>query len=725
MSVWAVAQKHSVSGVVTDENGSPLTGANVYFNKTTIGAPTSNDGTFLVRNVKPGQYELNVSFSGFKKYRQALEVNGDIQDLKITLKESTGNLGEVVITGTGTPHHLKTAPVPTELISKKMVDRVAAPDMPTLLQNISPSFDFSPGKMGANMQLNGLSNDFIVILVDGRRMYGDVGGQNDLNRINPDNIERVEVVKGASSSLYGSEAIGGVINIITKKSKRKVNVTNNTRISDYNSLQQQNNVDLNFGKISSHTNFSYKQTDGWKNSSYVWEKPKKKKSEPAGDYQLNETDLMTQNAYDDYTIGQRLDANISKSTSVYGMVSWYEKDVKRPTTVSDYGYFFDDLNIAFGAKHILNKNNTLTLDVNSDRYTYNYLYNQDTKKYTNGHKVEQSDQQRKDLNLKWISKLGANHKLTVGAEYVDEIYRAKKRVVGGKAEVKTYSLYAQDEISLMKNFDLVAGLRYVNHEEFGQVVTPKVSTLYRLGDFNLRGTYSRGFKAPTLKEMYFEYEGGRRTKTLYLGNTDLDPQTSDYFSAGIDYFNDFLSVNVSVYDNRVDDLIDYKTIPLTDEAEANGIDRIRQHYNVEEARTKGLDVLFDVKLPYGFTAGGGYSYVDARNETDDERLRYVAQNYANVRFMYNHKWDKQALNIGLFGRYQDEKYTYYGKADGYQHWRLTARQDFYQFNDFTLALSAGIDNLFDEVDDSPFKTPIGTNNPGRTFFVSLNINFAK
>lgn len=134
-------------------------------------------------------------------------------------KELNVQLDEVVITGTGTEHYLKDAPVQTEVITSKALEQYQARSMEDLLGGLCPSLTFNEGDMGGHLQMNGLNNDYILILINGKRMNGDVGGQSDLNRINIAEIERVEIVKGASSSLYGSDAIAGVINIITKRNK--------------------------------------------------------------------------------------------------------------------------------------------------------------------------------------------------------------------------------------------------------------------------------------------------------------------------------------------------------------------------------------------------------------------------------------------------------------------------------------------------------------------------
>ena len=129
----------------------------------------------------------------------------------------TDSLQEVVVTGTGTQHLLKDAPVQTEVITSRMLKNYGGKSLEDILSGLTASFAFNEGDMGSQMQMNGLGNNYILVLVDGKRIHGDVGGENDLSLIDPHNIEKIEIVKGASSALYGSDAIAGVINIITKK----------------------------------------------------------------------------------------------------------------------------------------------------------------------------------------------------------------------------------------------------------------------------------------------------------------------------------------------------------------------------------------------------------------------------------------------------------------------------------------------------------------------------
>ena len=175
-------------------------------------------------------------------------------------------LEEVVITATGTQHLLKDVPVQTEVISGKMLQRYGGRSLEDILGGLTSSFAFNEGDMGSQMQLNGLGNNYILILIDGKRIHGDVGGENDLSLIDPQNIERIEIVKGASSALYGSDAMAGVVNIITKKHDEGILIENTTRYGSYNDLRQHNTIGLASGKWRSLTNFQLQHSDGWQNT---------------------------------------------------------------------------------------------------------------------------------------------------------------------------------------------------------------------------------------------------------------------------------------------------------------------------------------------------------------------------------------------------------------------------------------------------------------------------
>lgn len=709
-----LAQKVSFTGIVTDKiSGEPLDESNVYFNGTHLSTVTNKKGVFQLNDIKPGTYELIVSCVGYKSVKQEITLSEAKTKLDFGLTKSNSTLGEIVVTGTGTPHHLKGSPVQTELINNKLVESIGSSNFNDLMMGVSPSFDFAPGSMGPFMQLNGLGNDYILVLINGKRIYGDIGGQNDLNRINPDNIERIEVVKGASSTLYGSDAIAGVINVITKESKDKINVANSSRIGNYGEWVQHNSLNLNLGKLFSSTSFDRKTTDGWQLSPYK-----------LVSNELVATDAMAQYPTKDYTLSQKFEYSLTQQLKLYAQGTKYVRDITRPTSVTAYNFNYNDFSYAAGAEYLLGKVNKITVDWSSDHFKYNYIYNQNSGNYTEGEKVEQTDQLLNNLNLKGIFKLSKSQTLSVGGEYLNETLKSAARLSGDKADAYTLSLYGQDEIELLKNLSLVAGLRYVNHKEFGSAFTPKASLMYKLKNINFRGTYARGFKTPTLKDLYYHYQQG---STLYVGSTDLKPENSNYYAISSEYIVNGLSFSVTGYQNDIDNLIGFKTITTDSEDAANGVTTTKQYTNIEKAGTKGVDFLFNANLGYGFSLGGGYSYVDARNKTEDIRLENVAHNYANIRLGYVHGWKKYKLSVNLNGRLQDGKFydDSYGNSKGYNLWNLVTNHNFKTTSAFDLGLAAGIENIFDYVDNSPYGSHYGTISPGRTYFATLKIEFKK
>ena len=706
MGMSAYSQSTSLSGkIITSKSGKPLPGANIYFKGTNIGTASNNKGLYEFNNIKPGSYSLIVSFNGFKRISREVEIIEGRNEMDFSLEESNNNLGEVVVTGTGTAHHLKNAPVPTELISSKEVKSLGATDFNDLMLSLSPSFDFSPGTMGAFMKLNGLSNDFIVVLIDGKRIYGDVGGNLDLNRINPDIIERIEILKGASSLLYGSDAIAGVVNIITKESRQKSHFSNTTRIRGNNTWQQNNVVKVDAGRLSSHTSFSRKSSDGWQLSKY----------EEDGD-ELVETEEKTMKAYEDFTLSQKFEFAATSKLNFYAEGTYYQKDMFRQQSVADYGYYYQDETYGAGAKYLLDDKGYISFDYHHDQFLYYYRYNHDDADgdFMKDQKSINNDQRLDNARLKYLNVLSSNNTLTVGVDYLNEKMVSADRLVDGEADAYTMALYAQDEMTFFDALDVVTGVRYVNHKEFGSAFTPKLSALYKLGNFNIRSTYGLGFKAPTLKELYYNYE---RRGHVYLGNTELDPQKSEYLSAGVEYNTRIISLSVSAYRNNVDNLIDY--------VDGEG-ENVRIHDNISEARSEGVDVLLDVRAGAGFSFGGGYSYVDARNLTNDIRLEGVAEHSGNIRLAYDYHWKNYALNANIFGRIQDEKF-YDGdpNAKGFDLWNFTTNHTFSHLGSLIVELSAGVDNVFDYVDDSPLGSHYGTLTPGRTFFAGVRINFSE
>ena len=650
------------------------------------------------------------------------------------------SIPEIVVTGTGTEHYLKDAPVQTEVISRKMLDSYAGATLEDILSGLCASFDFSAGDMGANMQLGGLGNGYILILVDGKKMHGDVGGQNNLGLIDPARIERIEIVKGAASALYGSDAIAGVVNIILKKHRENILIENTSRGGSYGEFRQSNTVQFKVGKFTSSTNFQLKHSDGWQNTTY--EDPNRY------EYPITNSINKTVNRYTDWQVAQRFDYQATKDLSLYADGSFYRKRIYRPCGVPDYktyDFLYRNSSVATGGKLKLKNSNSIMLDVNYDSHAYYYMYTRETwdKEYDDsgkeisfpyfpGDKGLQSDQSRLLLQLKGIFNLPYFNRLSVGTDTEINWLDAPRRL-DEKDQVSDYttSFYAQDEWTPIERLNITAGGRLTVNQNFGVRITPKVSALYKLGAFNLRATYSEGFKTPTLKELHYRYIRQMSIISLNLGNTELDPQTSRYVSGGLEYNGTRFSINVTGYCNWVDNMITLVTIPLSqapgDLVVTYDPARVRQYQNMDDARTYGVDVNAKWTPVQSLTLTGGYSYLDTeanQYDEEDQVMKHViidgmAHHRATVSAIWTHAWRRSnyRLGIGVYGRIQSKRYYQDdGNGKAYNLWRLNTRHQFKLGKRWNAEVNAGIDNIFNYYETTYHSLNYGTTTAGRTFY---------
>ena len=665
------------------------------------------------------------------------------------------SLQEVVVTGTGTQHLLKNAPVQTEVITSRMLKDYGGRSLEDILAGLTASFAFSEDDMGSQMQLNGLGNDYILILVNGKRIHGDVGGQNDLGLIDPQNIEKIEIVKGASSALYGSDAIAGVVNIITKKHNEGLLVENTTRGGSYGDLRQHNGLGIAIGKLKSYTNFHLQHSDGWQNT--ATEDPRQT------EFLIEDSRNMTVNRHTNWQVSERLTFEPMKNMEFYAEGSTYWKRIYRPcgkyaaVDVKTYDMEYRNQSLAAGGIWKLNKTDQLTLDVNWDRHAYYYYYTATT--LTDGYdpygnftpyypyfaddEELQSDQRRLMAHLKGIFSLPYGNRLSGGLEWRYDYLEAPMRVDGGVARDNTEAAYVQDEFSYVFNpklsANITAGLRLNHNVQFGVRLTPKISGMLSIGDgIRLRATWSQGFKTPTPKEQYYRYVKYMNATYLYLGNENLSPQTSNYYAVSGEYNWKGLNLTITGYLNNVDNMITLVTIPNS-QAPAEYISKYdprktRQYQNLESAKTKGIDFSLRYRINRDWLVGASYSFLDTdakKYDTTHDRLVDVvidgmAHHKGSWFATWNHEFSsKYNMGLGLYGRMSSKRYYQInGDGKGYQIWRFTTNHEFPVSKKWLFRVEAGVDNIFNYVDRTYHGLHLGTTNPGRTIYGSLTVRFS-
>lgn len=670
-----------------------------------------------------------------------------VQAQTVTLEDS---LQEVVVTGTGTEHVLKNAPVQTEVISSKMLRNYGGRSIEDILGGLTASFAFNESDMGSGLQMNGLGNNYILILIDGKRIHGDNGGENDLGLIDPNNIERIEIVKGAASALYGSDAIAGVVNIITKKPVSGFLFENTTRGGSYGDFRQHNGLGITWGRLSSYTRFQAQRSDGWQNTSI--EDPQQT------EYLITDSRNKTANRFGNVQLSERLTFTASKSLEFYAEGSIYRKRIYRPrgthasVDVNTYDLRYNNASASAGGRWKLNETDVVTLDLEWNRHAYFHDFTAITLAdgfdpqgrptpyypYFPGDEQLQSDQRRGMAHLKGVFSLPKKNRLSAGAEWRYDWLKAPTRVAGGKVTDNTEAAYVQDEWSLIPWLNITAGLRLNRNQQFGIKLTPKVSAMAKAGDFRFRTSWGQGFKTPTPKELHYQYVRDMNGTYLYLGNEDLKPQTSNYYSIGTEYSRNGLSVSVTGYYNSLKDMIALTTIPNYEAPADLYVQyqpiKTRQYRNLETAKTKGIDVTLRWRIGQEWTVGGGYSYLDTEAHTYDtkhERMHTViidgmAHHKANAYATWNHVFTPTySFGAGVYGRMSSKRYYQLnGDGKGYQLWRVTTSHELKsKYSPVQTKIEVGIDNIFNYVNRSYHGLHLGTNTPGRTFFASVALRF--
>jgi outer membrane receptor for ferrienterochelin and colicins len=630
------------------------------------------------------------------------------------------SLNEVVVTGTATGNPLKDSPVPIHVISGKELEDIGSmPSFENAMMTLDPSFNFTPTAMGSNIQLNGLGNKYILILIDGKKIAGDVNRNVDLSRINMNNVKQIEILKGSASSLYGSEAIGGVINIITKAPQEAVNAYSNTRISGYGQFSEAVVADFNAGHFYSSTSYQRNQSNGWQLSPY----------EQKSNGDSVETDKKAVNTFYSDVLTQKFGYRFTEALDVYVQGSVFDKKFKRPYQKGSYKFdmLYDDYNIAAGAAYQLKNDNRITFDYYKDNFRYTKVYTAEDGDFNSGDKELTRTQKYDDAHLKGIFNLGEHNRVVAGTQYQDDYLKSKTEVSGGERTAYTFSVYAQDEIRILdKKLQIVPGLRYVYHETFKNKFTPKLSIMYSWNDFNFRGNYSSGFRAPDLKELY-----NRNTNTtgtaLTVGNPNLKPETSNYYSLNVEYTNKRFNLSVTAYHNKISDMIDAQPVndQITPDEAASGIKKKSEYANISEARVRGIEVSANAYLGAGLSLGVSYTYIDSKNYATGTPLQRVSKNTETINANWNKKWGIVDSNFNFNGHIQSRKYYEDGQTPAFNLWNLSTTHKIKAMGGVVPELGIGIENIFDYVDDRPLGVNYATLSPGRTIYASLIIRFIK
>ena len=611
-------------------------------------------------------------------------------------KEKETEIKEVIVTATRSQKKLKDVPITVQVVTAEDIKKSQSTDFKTFLENEFSGINFTYNGGSPNINMMGFGGKYVLFLMNGERMAGETFDNIDYDRIDIDNIERIEIIKGASSSLYGSNAIGGVINIITKDSKSPLDI-NAGYLYD---SSRDHKLNLSVGTKQKWGNLSI-------SSFYKMREPYiiKDRISTGGIY--NELNVA---GFTNYGVNPKLTFNLSPKINLSLTPGYYFSERNPGTPASKIvreQYYNYNLGLKTNIK--FNDNQNLIVSGTFDRYD----------KYDYFRKIKEKEKKYENevwrISSQYNQNLFKKHTLVAGGEVLSEkllSFMFKNESTGGRENAQTYSAFTQQDWVINPAVTLVTGARMDYHSIFKQYFTFRLSGMYRFDNImTIRAGYSGGFRSPTLKELYTNWFHPWGGGFQLMGNKNLRPETSDNFNISIDFNFKKLNLTFITQYSKIKDKINLR---------GNIGDTLR-HVNFHgNTDVLSSEVSAIYKLNKNFHFKGSYSYYDIgkrRSENRPHTLTFKAEYIPSAKY-YIPSIIISGKYLSRTKIYDDDSSSFVSYAP-YSIWRLQLALKL----PLGFTLTGGINNIFGYTADKVgFYSSVDI---GRTFYLGLKWNFNK
>ena len=597
---------------------------------------------------------------------------------------------DVVVTATRTEADVKMVPNTVEVITADDIEKLGATDVYSALRladnvqimNTSTGF-------GHRISMRGMSSDSTLILINGQRtaIEDTETTQNllALDRINVHNIERIEIIRGAASAQYGSDALAGVINIITKKSTGKPSVTVGATTGTTN-MSNYYHIDLGRqGKFSSTFDMNFSKDRQWTEHE-VSGLPVKNLQGPKQSYNFSGTYELGENKNLNLDLGYYKDKLSGDwSHKEYNLGAWGGivrlQDAKLETERRDAS-----LSLTGKTK----KDDYMVRTFYSKLDKFRFLpYTALAKEYgeTNKYSIW-------GIEAKNSHKVNGDHTLTYGTEYdrydVDGVNFGKDGDNG--KNLNTYAAYIQDEWLLGDKWEIIPAVRYDHHSEFGSKTTPHIGVTYLANDHNrFKANWGEGYKAPSVSELYMDYT---HMGVLTLGNPNLRPEESKNWDLSYEGEWGKTFGKITYFHNDIDNMISTRTVGSRHGYnEYYNIDGTTKTHGVELTLGRKLSRDLDVKVTSNWTSA---SNKVASAESSAHGVDGIADNITTLQLAYD---DHRAYgyNATLWEQWVHDYY----ESDSSQTYSYNTLNFVInkKYGD-AVRLFAGVDNIFNKKIDA-------------------------
>lgn len=710
-------KKYAITGKVVDAgDGTAMPGARLTVEGTNIVAGTDGKGTFTIYVQDNKVYTIHVNYMGYVARTLHVPATGH-PSLTVKMTQSHTKLDEVVVTGARTEKPLKDVPVITRVISQEEIRMVNPVDLNTLLEYTLPGVQFYYNSMSQTTTLNyqGMDSKSVLFLLDGERISGEGSDHNiDFSRISIDNVERIEIVRGAASTLYDSRAIGGVINIITKKSIRPFDARVNMRYAGHNGESYAVSLGINKNRFSSQSSFGFRHRDNYTVKDTEGKQVEMIKPDGSVSKSQSKPSSLIMYGYRIMDFGQRFKYRFNDHLSAEAYGTFYTNT--RPTMNGKrWHQRYEDLVAGAKMKWQVNDNNRFDLSYTFDNYVKKDVFD----------RVDLVEKIYGNINhstrLYYTGNFG-RHTFSAGIEGIHESLKHYMMKDTGTVDISQLSLCAQEDWRITDNLNLVVGVRGDKGYHYRFHLTPKVSMLYRpFKHVTLRAGYSQGYRIPTLKELYQEFNMGGMGLMMY-GNKDLKPEEGSQLSASAEYDYGGFNLSVSAYHNRFRNKISYE---YTEPGKSYNM----RYVNAENVKTTGIEATANYRMACGLQFRGAYTYINDYDVRDGYNQSWIRPHSAKFNAIYKHKFGKTTESIAFNSQWMSRitRYSYNSTAKAYTRYVFEPRTvcSINLRSELPRGITLGLmmDNLFnfrDKAADSAVQLPLN----GISYVATVSINIA-
>ena len=591
MLSYANSQIKITGTVIDHKSGSPISLVNIYNSVAGTGEVTDNKGRFSIKI--NGKEEANLIFShiAYEDYHQVFDSTQ--KDIIIKMNEALIQLNNVVVTSTRSGYLLRDVPVATEVIGKKEITESGAITVNELLQQRAGVSTSTNVDGGAIFNMLGLDSRYILILRNGQPITGQFNNRVDLDHISTNRLKKIEITKGPGSAIYGTDAMGGVINIITEDAKNSPTLTTSYRASSFGGTPKQiskdpinsiikssltiplNNFnftsDITYQRFLKGQQFEYISADQIDKVNFdnelSWNKGKH--SLRASHSKYNQTDEGESSGVIKYTN----ETNIYRNQLILNHQWQFKDNFFIEQTIRNANYI----------RSYVVKNNDGSISTEDDtkekNTEYEFLFNRSFEKLTyNG-----------------------------GVEFSNPEYKSN-RITGGIQQKKIFGLFNQAAWNATSMIKAVSGLRFDTYGDT-TVISPRLALSFKIHEnWIYRLAYGHGFRAPSFMESLIDWDHLQIGYSV-KGNSNLKPEISKGFTLGIEYRNNNnFQLSTLLYHNTFSNLIkDYAIEP-----------GLLSYRNIEKAYFTGLEIISKWAINSRLSSSFTFNYVKNEDENKEQ-----------------------------------------------------------------------------------------------------------